>query len=656
MKNKQNPHTVLSQAVIALLLVSFVSISGYAFTPTGDDIDNEAETTLDENDAAVIMDWPWYDRSVVACGPEDMSSIDSSNVVGNGRQEQLFNFVRQQLGLTPEQAAVLVGVTMGESGQELNPLALNSRSKAYGIVQWLGPRKTGVLSYIAQKGKSEKDFASREEYLQFLFTTQMEYLIIELKGSESQSLNVLKKVQSAADIPQGVYNYEAAFERSGHAGISARRKYAKFIYEKYGQNAAPVTPAPGIPTVDQSGGSKGTIPAECCLTPTAESAFDSAPAEWNKMYTGANAPKVARMAKGDLPAENIKALIIHYTTDHMNGQQLLNYFASGADGNNTGVQFHIDLKGNVSQYYPLEDMKMTYHVKGMNSKAIGIEIAGKNANELLTNEAQFQAVVATVKTLCEQYNIPCEDPKGDITGSTAAQAQGLLGHDEAPGNDHGDPDGIGMNLRSDSSKHPYMKKLRTALGYNPTPGKGGGAGTDIKPVTADSNTPGCEDPAGNDPAGNGTAKDPVGQGTNKALALEAVRYATKENPRFRYSYGGGHGSLADLQKMSYEKGIAVDCSGFIRYVIWATYKVDIGSWMTPNPPSKYFKEVSASEVTAGDIAVRPSHVDFVTNNMGGGKIHQFGAHTTKNGIYGGDTTTGAYTKFYRYTGPTNAAN
>jgi hypothetical protein len=37
--------------------------------------------------------------------------------------------------------------------------------------------------------------------------------------------------------------------------------------------------------------------------------------------------------------------------------------------------------------------------------------------------------------------------------------------------------------------------------------------------------------------------------------------------------------------------------------------------------------------------------------MGGDKLHQFGAHSADTDLYGGDTTAGNYTKFYRYTGP-----
>jgi hypothetical protein len=97
-----------------------------------------------------------------------------------------------------------------------------------------------------------------------------------------------------------------------------------------------------------------------------------------------------------------------------------------------------------------------------------------------------------VKYLCSNYNIPCSSPKGDITGghNNPDQAQGLLGHDEAPNPtcgdtcNHSDPDTkianggeyeittgkVWTNAdRSNSAIHAYMMKLRQALGYDPTP-------------------------------------------------------------------------------------------------------------------------------------------------------------------------------------------
>ena len=231
----------------------------------------------------------------------------------------------------------------------------------------------------------------------------------------------------------------------------------------------------------------------CCPDPTAggvTSDIDaSTPADWQRIYE--TDPEISRaMDKGSIGT--VKKLIIHYTQTEREGSDLLSEMVN----NNVGVQFNIGKTGKVYQVFPLSSMKMTYHVASNNSGAIGIEISGRDGKDLMANDAQFEAVVALSKFLGEKYHIPLDDPKGDITGDPASKAQGLLGHDEAPGGGHSDPDtyftppGSTRNMknletslpwtdaqRNDSNIHAYMKKLRTALGFDPAPGGSGGDAT-----------------------------------------------------------------------------------------------------------------------------------------------------------------------------------
>ena len=193
------------------------------------------------------------------------------------------------------------------------------------------------------------------------------------------------------------------------------------------------------------------------------------------------------------------------------------------------------------------------------------------------------------------------------------------------------------------------------MGFNKTQGQGGGGssgGGGTATTTSGSSGGGnCVDPDA--ATGNGTKEDPVGAGVNRSLALEAVQYDTKKsNGKYEYVLGGLHGPLSELKDFS-ENGGGVDCSGFVRYIIWKVYGNDVGSFVTQSVPGmkSVFKEVSASEVAAGDIGWNEGHVDFITENKGGSKIHQFGAHSTANDLYGDDVTASSYTKFYRYVGP-----
>jgi 3D (Asp-Asp-Asp) domain-containing protein len=196
---------------------------------------------------------------------------------------------------------------------------------------------------------------------------------------------------------------------------------------------------------------------------------------------------------------DINALVIHYTQGNSEGAALAHEFVSQGLGD--GVQFNIGKTGKVYQYFPLNNMQETWHVGDINDHAIGIEITGADGEALLNNQAQFDSVVQTAKFLCGYYSIPCGSPKGDITDSTPAEAKGMLGHDEAPNPDnpnarHSDPDTkvtmsggheTDYNIttgkvwtdadRHDSSTHAYMIKLRTAMGFDPTPGSSGSTPT-----------------------------------------------------------------------------------------------------------------------------------------------------------------------------------
>ena len=193
------------------------------------------------------------------------------------------------------------------------------------------------------------------------------------------------------------------------------------------------------------------------------------------------------------------------------------------------------------------------------------------------------------------------------------------------------------------------------MGYDPTPGQKSGNST----VSTGSS---CS----TQPPGDGTAKDPVGDGPNKALALEAIKYDSEAsklpNGSQKYYYdlsnGLGHGSTADLDKFANQGG-GIDCSGFIRLVIWRAYGYDVGSILAQDFEAHpaLFKKIPVSQagnLLAGDIGViedgDSQHIDFITMSYGGGKLHQFGAHSASTDIHGGDTDTSHYTYYLRYIG------
>ena len=78
-----------------------------------------------------------------SCAIATEGGSSTTPIVGSTNIEKAYNFVISH-GLQPHQAAGILGNLIKESG--VNPLAVNPDSKAYGIAQWLGQRKTKLLA------------------------------------------------------------------------------------------------------------------------------------------------------------------------------------------------------------------------------------------------------------------------------------------------------------------------------------------------------------------------------------------------------------------------------------------------------------------------------------------------------------------------------
>jgi len=106
-------------------------------------------------------------------------------------------FVQQ--GWSPEQAAGLVANLQTESGQNLNPAALNPKEQAYGIAQWRGSRQQDFAKEMRKplQGSSLQD--------------QLEFVQWELNNTESQAGQALKGAKTAKDAAAIVDHY---YERS----------------------------------------------------------------------------------------------------------------------------------------------------------------------------------------------------------------------------------------------------------------------------------------------------------------------------------------------------------------------------------------------------------------------------------------------------------
>ena len=141
---------------------------------------------------------------------EETTTSYSVSTNNSGNKKKAMDFFISK-GLPAHQAAGIVGNLMGESS--LNHTAVNKKSGAYGLAQWLGSRKTALFN---KYGKNPT------------FDQQLDFLWDELQTSEKRAFNSLK---SAKTLEAATDSFMRTFERPSDKemaeSITRRIKYAQ---------------------------------------------------------------------------------------------------------------------------------------------------------------------------------------------------------------------------------------------------------------------------------------------------------------------------------------------------------------------------------------------------------------------------------------------
>lgn len=115
--------------------------------------------------------------------------------------------------------AGVVGNALVESTTALSPTAENPTSKAYGIFQWLGVRRTGLENYARSGGKSASDF-----------NTQMGWFVEELKGADFQGPATVSSLNRQTDPSQAAFEFNRLYERAPGQKEAERQQFAQEIF------------------------------------------------------------------------------------------------------------------------------------------------------------------------------------------------------------------------------------------------------------------------------------------------------------------------------------------------------------------------------------------------------------------------------------------
>ncbi|MBP6037987.1 MAG: peptidoglycan DD-metalloendopeptidase family protein [Candidatus Saccharimonas sp.] len=215
--------SLIHKLIVTALLVSLI-IPQYAIAEEG--------KSYDENFYAG-NDILFYNPEVAACSSDTNSPSDISEstngivgdfskpgaivLKGSNNAEKVMNFLLDH-GLTIPAASGIMGNFSVES--EFSPTALNKSSGAFGLAQWLGPRKINLEKYGGVKHNT--------------LEIQLQFLMYELKTSEKASM----AVNDETDPIQAAITWELKFERSGEVAVSQRSSRAKKIFDEWTKNKA----------------------------------------------------------------------------------------------------------------------------------------------------------------------------------------------------------------------------------------------------------------------------------------------------------------------------------------------------------------------------------------------------------------------------------
>jgi len=186
-------------------------------------------------------------------------------------------------GLSPVQAAGIVGNLQGESGQGLNPNAVNpgdgrDGSDSVGIGQWNSTRAQALKEFAAAKGVPWNDL-----------NTQLEFLHQELKGPERGAYDRLMAAKTPEEAGQAMLAFERPKDWNKPGAHPERAQYAARVFSAYGGGQpAPASQAtaapPGAPLqlAPQAPPIFAAAPQQAPQQQQAGGLFDAMPAEQMK--------------------------------------------------------------------------------------------------------------------------------------------------------------------------------------------------------------------------------------------------------------------------------------------------------------------------------------------------------------------------------------
>lgn len=188
----------------------FLLLSLCGFTSSG-----IATALTSSEQRSLNLDTVWWK----AQGSNVQCTTASATLQGSSNQEIVFSFLIGK-GLSPENAAGIVGNMIAESG--VDPNAIEGNGEGHGLVQWSFGRKANLFAFAAQQGKPWNDMG-----------LQLDFLWIELTGPYAGFLAELRQQTSVRD---SAILFMTDFERprdQSDAKKNQRAEMAQGVFDRY---------------------------------------------------------------------------------------------------------------------------------------------------------------------------------------------------------------------------------------------------------------------------------------------------------------------------------------------------------------------------------------------------------------------------------------
>lgn len=190
----------------------------------------------------------------------------STNLSGSDAEEKIFNFLVGK-GLSPEQAAGIVGNFAVESGGKFDPfiqeIGQTPPNGGYGIAQWTGSRRTDLIKALRDVGFSvEMDnlTVNRSEDKEELLAAQLDFMWKEATGRGD-----IEKIKTETTVEGAVVSWLKNFEVAGIPNTDDRVKAGRDAMIKFGSGSSDTTTTSDAVVCGASQDNSGEVSGEFSL-------------------------------------------------------------------------------------------------------------------------------------------------------------------------------------------------------------------------------------------------------------------------------------------------------------------------------------------------------------------------------------------------------